>query len=198
MKPSSPSGSARRLPRGYVGRNHETIGSDILAVARATSNPAKIFDAESLQQLGQVRSDGWYPIDWLLRLTDQLSDKLGAAGLRKMGRELFKLSHAEHVRTVANSAHDIVSGFDAMYRFANRGDGIGGWKLELFQAGRAELEKTTPHPCVMEEGIMMEALATVGAPSTVTQAACFQKGADACRFVILSTTRGERWSGPAA
>ena len=51
MNGPSPSGAARPVPRGYVGRNHETIGSDILSVARATLNPAKVFDAESLRRL---------------------------------------------------------------------------------------------------------------------------------------------------
>ena len=165
-------------------------------MARATLNPAKVFDAEALRRLDHFRADVWYPIQWLLELTDQLSVKFGDSGFKKMGRELFKLSHAEHVRTVASSARDILSGFDGIYRSANRGDGIGGWKLALFQPGRAELEKSTPHPCVMEEGIMMEALATVGAPSTVSQGTCLHKGADACRFVILSTIRDERWNGP--
>jgi hypothetical protein len=41
-----------------------------------------------------------------------------------------------------------------MYHHANRGTGIGGWKVLRFDAGYAELEKMTPHHCVMEQGIL--------------------------------------------
>jgi hypothetical protein len=34
----------------------------------------------------------------------------------------------------------------------------------LFQPGKAELIKTTPHHCVMEEGILTEALLTLQIP----------------------------------
>jgi len=187
----------RRLPRGYIGRGHETIGSDILAVQRATINPARVFSAESLARLEQVKSQGWYPIEWLLDLMDELHERLADVGLKRVGRELFRLSHAEKVRVTASAARDIVYGIDGMYRFANRGHEIGGWRVLEFGAGHAELEKTTPHHCVMEEGILSEALTCVGAPAIITQTACIRDGADACRFTIRSMITDDRWSGRA-
>jgi len=122
----------QRKPRGYVGLNHETLGSDILSVVAAVP------------------------------LSQQL---LGA---------------------------DVA---ERMYKHANRGTGIGGWEVLGFEPGKAELEKTTPHHCVMEEGILAEALIAVGVPALVRQSECLLKGAEACRYVITSSITDERWSG---
>lgn len=86
-----------------------------------------------------------------------------------------------------------LSGFDGIYRRANRGEEIGGWRILEFSPGKARLEKTTPHHCVLEEGIVSAALACVGVPATVTQASCFLSGADACVFVVNSVVTDSRW-----
>lgn len=86
-------------------------------------------------------------------------------------------------------------GFDDMYRHANRGTDIGGWKVLSFEPGRAEMEKTTPHVCYMEEGIFLEALNTIEVGATVTQPRCIYKGADACTFLGTSHVRDQRWTG---
>ena len=187
--------SLAHRPRGYVGRDHETIGSDILAVHNAVIAPARTLGPETLQRLAQVKPDGWYPIGWLLQLMDELHGKIGDAGLRKLGRELFKLSHADAVRANVRSASDLLHGFDGIYRRANRGVQIGGWVVEVFRPGYAELVKTTPHRCVMEEGILKEALFTIGTPAFIEQAECIHRGADACRFVLRSTVVDNRWTG---
>ena len=67
-----------------------------------------------------------------------------------------------------------------------------GLNLE-FKPGHAELEKTTPHHCVMEEGILEEALRTLGVTAKIEQKACFRKGAEACRFVITSAITDIAW-----
>ena len=77
-----------------------------------------------------------------------------------------------------------------MYHHANRGGGIGGWRVISFDESRGVLEKTTPHHCEMEEGILAQALADIGARAVVTQTACFRKGAPACRFLIESAGTG--------
>jgi len=148
--------------------------------------------------LRTVSPNDWYPIDWLLELMEKLDAEVGRYGLLRMGRALFKMSHERRVREVAHSAADIVYGIDAMYHHANRGERIGGWKVLSFEPGRAELEKTTPHHCVMEQGILAEALATVGCPGSVTQRECFRKGADACVYTITSALTDARWSGHAS
>jgi hypothetical protein len=195
-----------RRPKGYVGTRHETIGSDILAVLRSLQQlvgedgagargflPGQVLGAEAMARFGSITASGWYPIEWLLEMMETIDAKLGRNALRRMGRVLFKLSHQERVGQVARSARDIAYGIDGMYHHANRGEHIGGWKVLSFDASRAELEKTTPHHCGMEEGILSEALSTVGAPSLVSQRQCFRDGADACIFVINSTVSGPRW-----
>jgi hypothetical protein len=112
-----------------------------------------------------------------------------------MGRTLFDLSHKERVLEVARSARDIVHGIDGMYHHANRGGGIGGWKVVRFDAGYAELEKTTPHHCIMEQGILSAALAAVGCPGLISQRECFRQGADACLYTISSSFTDEHWFG---
>lgn len=184
-----------RKPRGYVGTHHETIGSDILAVLRALHAPERALGAELLARLNTVQSDQWYPIGWLLEALEAMDKTLGTYALRNVGWKLFELSHAENVKKVAFSARDVLYGFDGFYHHANRGEEIGGWKVVSFKPGHAEMEKTTPHHCVMEEGILQEALRTLGVKAEVTQRQCFRQGADACLFVIDSPVRDVRWSG---
>jgi hypothetical protein len=125
----------------------------------------------------------------------KIDKAVGQYGLLRMGRTLFELSHKDRVVQVARSAHDIIYGIDGMYRHANRGTGIGGWKVIRFEAGYAELEKTTPHHCVMEQGILAAGLNAVGCPGTVAQSECFRNGAPACIFTITSSFTDARWFG---
>jgi hypothetical protein len=185
----------RRRPRGYEGVRHETIGSDITAVLRSLTFPISLLGPERVAWLEKVVDDQWYPIAELLALFEQLDGRLGDLGLRKMGRTLFRQSHADRLRGTVHSARDILFGFDDMYRHANRGDRIGGWKVISFVPGVAALEKTTPHHCVMEEGIMAEALALVGVPAEISQSQCFRRGDDLCRFVVSSPVEDHRWTG---
>ena len=184
-----------RLPRDYVGTQHETLGSDILAVLKAVTLPERTLGAELHQRLTAVRPDRWYPISLLLEALDTLELKLGSFGLRHVGWELFKLSHAEQFRQNVTSAHQLVHGFDGLYRNLNRGQAIGGWKVLTFEPGLAVMEKTTPHHCVMEEGIIEEAMRTLGIRVEVSQRQCFRKGADACQFVLRSPITDQRWTG---
>lgn len=182
-------------PRQYRGVDHQTVGSDILAFLKAVHSPELVLGEELTARLRQVKPEAWYPIGLLLEMLEKLEGRLGAYGLRSMGWSIFKVSHAEAVKQVAKSARDIIYGIDGMYHRANRGTGIGGWKVLSFGAGRAELEKTTPHPCAVEEGILEEALRTVGARATVKQSACVREGAEACTFVIEAKATDASWGG---
>ncbi len=184
-----------RRPRGYVGTQHETLGSDILAVLKTLKQPGEVLGQAEADRLATVDPLGWYPIGWMLELMETLQQRVGDHGLASMGRTLFKMSHERRTKQEATSAADIVFGIDGMYRFANRGTDIGGWKVVGFQPGRAELEKTTPHHCAMEQGILDEALRLVGAPAHVSQTECMRKGADLCRYVLRSVITDERWMG---
>jgi hypothetical protein len=107
------------------------------------------------------------------------------------------MSHAARIKGVAQSARDILYGMDAMYRFANRGVAIGGWSVLEFQPGQATLEKTTPHHCAVEQGILTEALSLVGCPVNIEQSQCMRKGAESCLFVLTSSVVDARWLGRA-
>jgi hypothetical protein len=146
-----------------------------------------------VERLRGVDPMGWYPIQWLLELFDTLDVKLGRATLVRVGRTLYDLSHAE--RVAPHSALDIIEGIDAMYHHANRGEEIGGWRVLSFEPGQAELEKTTPHHCAVEEGILGRALGLLGIPTVIQQPVCLRRGGDACRFVITSLVTDARWSG---
>lgn len=182
-----------RKPRGYVGSGHETIGSDILAVFGVVSMPKQTLGESLHRRLQAVTAEGWYPIELLLELMDTLDAKLGPNALRQMGRKLFQASHEVHVKAVAKSAADILYGFDDLYGRANRGADIGGWAVQAFGKGIARLDKTTPHHCALEEGIIAAALNCVGVPASVSQEACFRKGADSCVFVVSSFVTDVRW-----
>lgn len=185
----------QRRPQSYVGIGHETIGSDILAFLKAVHAPDLVLTPELNARLKQVKPDEWYPIQLLLDLLAQLQAKLGDMGLRSMGWSIFQGSHAQAVKANAKSARDIVYGIDEMYHRANRGSRIGGWKVLEFSPGLARLEKTTPHTCQVEEGILEEGLRAVGVSANVSQTRCFAKGDSACEFVITSKVTDARWTG---
>jgi hypothetical protein len=192
VRPTSPPG---RKPRGYFGRDHQTIGSDILAVMHILKLPEQVLGKEVAASVASVKPNDWYPIGMLLELMERLDQGIGYYGLIRMGRTLFELSHKERVVQIAKSARDIIYGIDGMYHHANRGVGIGGWAVTRFEAGYAELEKTTPHHCVMEQGILTEALSAVGCPGIVSQLSCFRQGAEVCVYSVSSSLTDERW-GP--
>jgi len=148
-----------------------------------------------MDRLRAVKLDGWYPIGLLLDAMDRLDERVGRFGLIAMGRKLFELSHAEEFKKVATSAADVVYGIDAMYHRANRGHAIGGWEVVAFRPGEAVLVKTTPHHCVMEEGILSEAFRTLGIPTTVQQRECLRQGADHCRYALHSPVSDDKWMG---
>ncbi|HKY39008.1 MAG TPA: hypothetical protein VJN18_23880 [Polyangiaceae bacterium] len=186
-----------RRPRGYLGEDHETIGSDILAVLKILKMPEQVLGKQEWERLQRVKAGDWYPIEHLLGLMEILEAHVGPYGLMQMGRRLFDLSHKDRVKVIAKSARDIVYGIDDMYHHANKGRGIGGWKVIKFEPGLAELEKNTPHHCVMDQGMLTEALLTIGCATNVTQTKCFRDGADVCIYQITSAFIDQRWSGEA-
>jgi hypothetical protein len=186
---------APRLPKGYLGVAHETIGSDILSLVEAVLMPEQVLGKELTARIRSIKANEWYPISMLLEPLEILDKRLGPDSLRRVGISLFKLSHEAAARSSLKSAHDVVYGLDTIYHHANRGTDIGGWKVLSFSPGRATVEKTTPHHCVMEEGILEAALKLVKVPALVTQTACFRKGAEACIYEITSHVIDERWAG---
>jgi hypothetical protein len=155
-----------------------------------------VLGEELTKRFKSVEPNGWYPIEWLLQAMDILDERVGNYGLLHMGRMLFKLSHEARVLEVAKSARDIVFALDDMYHHANRGVGIGGWKVVKFEPGGiAVLEKNTPHHCVMEHGILSAALSVVGAPSIISQKQCFRLGADLCVYEINCAMADKNWNG---
>lgn len=193
--PRSRRQSVRRPPRGYIGIGHETIGSDILSLVRAVLMPEHVLGKEQVRMLRAVDPDQWYPIATLLEPLERLDAVLGESSLRKIGWTLFDLSHREAAANSLKSVRDVVYGIDGLYHHANRGEKIGGWEVLSFEPGEALLEKTTPHHCVMEEGILEAACKVVGVTPTIYQRACLRRGDDACRIVIQSHVRDARWTG---
>src|SRR5689334_3925311 len=102
--------SRRRKPRGYLGKSHETIGSDILAVLQILKMPEQVLGIDEVRRLAEVEVDGWYPIEWLLDLMEKVDKELGHYGLLQLGRRLFAMSHEERLIQVARSAADVIYG----------------------------------------------------------------------------------------
>lgn len=185
----------RRWPRGYRGTQHETIGASLAAVLQIVPTPERLLGAEEVRRLEKVNARAWYPVSWLLSLMERLDGSLGHYGLLRLGRRRFELSHQS--RKSWTSAREIVYGIDEMYHFANRGMDIGGFTVLAFEPGFAHLEKTTPHHCVMEQGILSAGLAALDCPAVIAQTQCFREGADSCVYTISSTRTDERWFGKA-
>lgn len=183
----------KRWPKGYAGVDHETIGSSLLSVLQVLTLPEEVLGVDEVRRLQGVDPEGWYPIEWLLSLMETLEQAVGSYELVRMGRRRFELSHRE--RVFYRSARDVIHGMEDMYRFSNRGRDIGGWTVRRFEPGYAELEKTTPHHCFVEQGIMSAALAEAQCPSIISQSQCFRQGADSCVYTFSSAITDVRWSG---
>lgn len=184
-----------RLPKGYRGVNHVTIGSDVLSLLDSVLMPEQILGADVTRTLRMLHHDRWYPIATLLEPLERLDKVLGQSSLRRIGWSIFRLSHEAGMKRDKPAGRDIIYGIDAMYHAANRGVDIGGWSVLSFVPGEAHLEKTTPHHCVVEEGILEAAFRAIEVPALIRQTACFRKGDDACRFVVTSHVTGPRWMG---
>jgi hypothetical protein len=182
-----------RRPRGYLGTNHETIGSSFLSVLVALKQPEEVLGDDEVRRLREVHPQSWYPVSWFLQIIETLDRSVGHQGVLRIGRRRFELSHQK--RVPYTSARDVIYGIEEMYHHANRGDDIGGWTVLKFEPGYAELEKTTPHHCAMEQGILSAALSSAQCPSVLTQRQCFRSGADSCIYTITSTFKDARWSG---
>lgn len=174
---------------------HETLGSDILAVMHTLKYPEQVLGRPWVERLRALEPSGWYPVGTLLELLNHLVKRSGSASLLQMGRQLFRDSHQKRLTPALSSAGDVLFGIDAMYHHANRGQNIGGWQVLRFAPGQALLRKTTPHHCSLEEGIIYEALHSIGAEVLIAQGACMQTGAEACEFEIRSPVRDHRWMG---
>ena len=183
----------KRLPKGYLGLNHETLGSDVISLVQAITVVDQLLGKAKGHEIRTMKPDGWYPINMLLDALEAVEVKLGTSSLKKVGWTLFNLSHGDKFKATARAVRDLAYGIDGMYHHANRGTHIGGWQVLEFVPGRAVIEKTTPHHCIMEEGILEEGLRILKVPALVSQETCFRQGADSCRFVISSHVRDARW-----
>ncbi len=184
-----------RVPKNYRGIGHVTLGSDVLSLLDSVLMPDQLLGADVVASLRLLKHDDWYPIDTLLGPLERLGRVLGPSSLRRIGWSIFKLSHEAELKRGNPAARDVVYGIDGMYHHANRGKDIGGWQVVHFGPGEARLDKTTPHHCVVEEGILEAALRAIEVPAVVYQTACFRRGDDCCRFVITSHVTGPRWMG---
>jgi hypothetical protein len=181
-----------RKPTNYVGKNHETSGRDVLAILKTVNLPEVTLGKELAGRLKTLKPDGWYPISDLVEMLERMDQKLGSYHLKQVGWTIIQSVPAGMMEQYKN-ARTLLSKFNEIYHFNNRGEGIGGWKVTEFSARRAELDKYTIHHCVMEEGIIEEALRKVGVTAKVTQSACFRKGAPHCHYVLEPRTVDERW-----
>jgi hypothetical protein len=182
-----------RRPRGYSGEDHTTLGSDILAVLKILKLPEQVLGKRESDRLKLVRPDDWYPVEQMLGLMEILEAHVGDYGLMQLGRRLFE-GHKARLLVTAKTAKDMLYAFDGVYHHANRGSGIGGWNVLKFEPGRAVVENNTPHHCIMEQGMLTEALLAVGCACNVKQTRCFRDGADTCIFEITSAFADSRWS----
>ena len=184
---------AQKVPRGYLGIGHETRGSEIMTILETVRAPELTLGVEMVVWLKKLRPDGWYPIGLMLDLMETLEQKLGKYHLKQLGWTIFSRDHAPQLREHVRTAQEALQLCDAQYKTSNRGTSIGGWKVVSFTHARAELEKTTPHHCAMEEGILEEIMRTLGVVCTVSQSECIRAGGDICRFLIEPKVAGPSW-----
>ncbi len=185
----------RPVSKSYRSTNHQVLGSDILSIVDVLPLPEQLLGKERAQALREVKPGEWYPISMMLEPLDAVAAKMGDRALIPIGYALIKRSHSEAIRKHFKSAKELLSGFDGLYRRANRGDEIGGWKVLSFEPGKALLENTIPHHCFIQVGIVQEALKVLQIPAVVKQTQCVREGADACHFLVTTTQSDARWLG---
>ena len=179
----------------YENPSHEALGSDLMAVLNTIKFPEEVLGAYWVQRLRSMNTQAWYPVQTMLELQQQVLHRGGRASLLQMGRQFFRDTHQLRIGTKLRSASDVIYGLDQMYRFANRGQNIGGWEVLCFGPGHAVLHKKTPHHCALDEGFLHEALQSVGVVVLVVQPECTLTGAKACELELCSSTRDHRWTG---
>jgi hypothetical protein len=182
------------MPRGYYGDDHTILGSDILAGLKILKLPDQVLGPLELERMARVKPDGWYPVKWLMDLTEVLEAHVGRYGLMQMGRRVFEMSHKQRVSTQLKNAKELLYALDGMYHNSNRGRGIGGFQVLRFEPGVAEIEKNTPQHCLVDQGMLTEALLGMGCACNVSQIRCFREGADTCVYEITSAFVDKRWS----
>ena len=183
-----------RRPRGYRSDDHTTLGADILAITRTLKLPEQVLGTAEWRRLQQVDPDGWYPVDWVLGLTEILEAHVGTLGLMQVGRKLFTSAHKHRVLRSAKTAKDICYALDDIYRHSNRGSGIGGFTVVKFEPGLCEIEKNSVEHCILDQGLLCEALLAIGCACNVVQTRCFRDGADTCLYRVTSAFADARWS----
>lgn len=183
-----------RRPRGYFGEDHTTLGADILAAVKILKMPEHVLGEREWKRLQTVKPDAWYPVELLLGLMEILDAHVGRYGLMQMGRKLFEASHKERVMRSARTAKDVLYAMDNIYHHGNRGSGIGGWQVLKFENGLCEIEKNTAHHCVVDQGLLTEALLAVGCACNVEQIQCFLDGAPTCIYRVTSAFVDASWS----
>jgi hypothetical protein len=175
--------------------NHVTLGAELLAILQTMRSPEALLGEEWIARQRQIHPKNWYPVTMAAELFQQLSRRLDRGALVEMGRQLFRDSHHRRLIPHLRSVGDVVFGLNGIYHRAHRGKDIGGWEVLRFDEGRALLRKTTPTPCALEEGLLCEALHSVGAEALVVQPTCVQHGGRYCDFEISSSLKGDRWLG---
>lgn len=184
------------LPRGYVGLDHEVQGIGILSLLDAILVPEQILGRAMMTRLRTVKPTAWYPIADMLEILKELDRKISPDAMRKVGQTVLLQLLVSPFRQLATSPYTFLHAMDQLYHVVNRGTDIGGWKVVSCEPGKALMEKTAPHHCVMEEGILDAGLRALGAPSVILQTSCCRLGADTCRFAISSRVTDARWGMP--
>jgi hypothetical protein len=184
-----------RKPTGYVGAGHQIIGSELLSVLAVVPMAKQVLGEDLAGRLAKVKPDQWYPIAHLLEAHDRVDAVVGRNGLLQLGRRIFAAEYAPRFQR-DRTARDLLHRIDAMYRQTNRGQQIGGWRVDAFRPGHAELVKSTPQHCVVSEGLLSAAMLALGIPATIEQRECFRNGAGHCRFAVVSPVIDEHWCGP--
>src|SRR5215831_6946133 len=95
---------------------HQIKGAQILSAVRSLNLPHLVLGADLVENLEKVDEDSWYPFSWFSEIVGRLERKMGPGGMRKLGRTFFAVAFEPELRGRAQSARDVLYGFDAMYR----------------------------------------------------------------------------------
>ncbi len=164
--------------------SQETRGTNILAVQSKIINPKMIFEGITDYNYDDVQPDKCYPMKKFTLLTDYIEEKLSVTLLKNIGTGI--IPEMKKAGIFPNwTAEEFLKAMPHVYLDANRGAGIGQWKVISEEKNHTVLENTTMHNCTLEERVLMGGLKAFGAKyMKINQTECMKKRDNRCLFDI--------------
>lgn len=169
----------------------QVAGRSILAIRAGMAGVKFIADKVLVKHgLGDVKPDGWYPVESQLATLDEIVAKVGPFTLRSIGKEVpTHLTFPPDINTIEKALASI----EVAYRMNHRGGAgadLGRYVYKTLGERKGQLVCANPYPCDLDLGIT-EALADRFRPKQSLwvkvvhdPAGCRKTGSSSCTYTV--------------